>query len=291
MVQAYRGPPGAGDLPGLYDYNHEGMRIRHRFGDRGDVDTYYDGGAVLEERRPDTGLLLARYRYGNRLISLDTGTDKRFYHTDGLGSTIGLTDLAGQVDTSYLLDPWGRVLEQTGDSLNRQIFTGQEHDEKTGLIYFGARYYDPDTGRFTTRDSYPGEIGTPPSLHRYLYAYGNPTVYVDLYGYAAQAYAQPTFYPETGIFGPSPVRDTGYQLIDELWAGTDSILNFAGYLVNAASGITSISTISYEKYNDISVQAADEEIFTEDLIILESWEAIRAAGGASKRSLPNTTKG
>jgi len=134
---------------------------------------------VLKERRPDTGLLLARYRYGNRLISLDTGADKRFYHTDGLGSTIGLTDLAGQVDTSYLLDPWGRVLEQTGDSLNRQIFTGQEHDEKTGLIYFGARYYDPDTARFTTRDSYLGEIGTPPSLHRYLYAYGNPTVYVD----------------------------------------------------------------------------------------------------------------
>ncbi len=30
-----------------------------------------------------------------------------------------------------------------------------------------------------------GESGTPPSLHRYLYAYSNPTVYVDLYGYDA----------------------------------------------------------------------------------------------------------
>ncbi len=97
------------------------------------MDTYYDGGAVLEERRPDTGLLLPRYRYryryGNRLISLDTGADKRFYHTDGLGSTVGLTDLVGQVDTAYLLDPWGRVLEQTEirsgmKSLGRGVIQG-----------------------------------------------------------------------------------------------------------------------------------------------------------------------
>ncbi|MCP3908749.1 MAG: RHS repeat-associated core domain-containing protein, partial [Oceanicoccus sp.] len=71
---------------------------------------------------------------------------------------------------------------QQGTSVNRQVFTGQEHDENTGLVYFGARYYDPDTGRFITQDSYLGEPGTPPSLHRYLYAYGNPGVYVDING-------------------------------------------------------------------------------------------------------------
>lgn len=70
-----------------------------------------------------------------------------------------------------------------GTSVNRQIFTGQEHDTNSGLIYFGARFYDPDIGRFINQDSYLGEPGTPPSLHRYLYAYGNPLVYVDLYGY------------------------------------------------------------------------------------------------------------
>ena len=65
------------------------------------------------------------------------------------------------------------------------MFTGQETDEKTGLIYFGARFYDPDVGRFINQDSYLGESNTPPSLHRYLYAYSNPNVYVDLYGYEA----------------------------------------------------------------------------------------------------------
>ena len=33
------------------------------------------------------------------------------------------------------------------------------------------------------QDSYLGEANTPPSLHRYLYAYANPLVYVDLHGY------------------------------------------------------------------------------------------------------------
>jgi RHS repeat-associated protein len=64
------------------------------------------------------------------------------------------------------------------------VFTGQEHDENTGLVYFGARYYDPDAARFLNQDSYLGEANNPPSLHRFLYAHANPTVYIDLHGNA-----------------------------------------------------------------------------------------------------------
>lgn len=45
------------------------------------------------------------------------------------------------------------------------------------------KYYDPDSARFISQDSYLGEAGTPPSPHRYLYAYSNPTVFVDIAGY------------------------------------------------------------------------------------------------------------
>lgn len=48
-------------------------------------------------------------------------------------------------------------------------------------------FYDPSTGRFITEDAYLGDPATPPSLHRYLYAYSNPTVYVDLEGYESVA--------------------------------------------------------------------------------------------------------
>ncbi|WP_200960831.1 HNH/ENDO VII family nuclease [Duganella sp. Root198D2] len=56
-------------------------------------------------------------------------------------------------------------------------------DAETGLVYFQARYYDPQLGRFITQDPYEGDWNTPLSLHHYLYAYANPTVYVDLNGY------------------------------------------------------------------------------------------------------------
>lgn len=46
LVKAMKGET----LLGLYDYNADGLRIRHRNSDRGDVDYWYDGKAVIEER-------------------------------------------------------------------------------------------------------------------------------------------------------------------------------------------------------------------------------------------------
>lgn len=178
LVRSMRGTT----LLGLYDYDADGMRIRHRNSDRGDVDYFYDGRSVIEERTVG-GTLLARYNYADRLMSLATGSDTQYYHFDALGSTVNLTDAAGATKVSYFLNPWGMILSQIGDSTNRHVFTGKEQDNNTKLVYFGARYYDPDTGRFISQDSYLGQPGTPPSLHRYLYAYSNPTVYIDLYGY------------------------------------------------------------------------------------------------------------
>jgi len=179
LVQLIRGPPGSEVLLGQYDYNAAGLRVRHRFSERGDVDYFYDANAVLEEHNAVDDSLLAHYRYADRLLRLDNAGDTQYYHHDALGSTVNLTTDTGTVQVTYRLDPWGHVRSQSGDSVNRQIFTSQEHDINTGLIYFGARYYDPDTARFITQDSYLGEPNTPPSLHRYLYAYSNPTVYFD----------------------------------------------------------------------------------------------------------------
>jgi RHS repeat-associated protein len=186
LVQVTRGPPGNDLILGQYDYNSAGLRVRHRGSERGDVDYYYDDDAVIEEHNAADGSLLAHYRYVDRLISLVTRNPQpatQYYHHDALGSTVNLTDESGATQVSYSLDPWGHIRRQTGYSINRHFFTGQEHDENTGLIYFGARYYDPDIARFITQDSYLGEQSTPPSLDRYLYAYSNPTVFIDLQGY------------------------------------------------------------------------------------------------------------
>ena len=50
-----------------------------------------------------------------------------------------------------------------------------------------ARWYNPVTGRFMTRDPYSGSIYDPASLHRYNYARGNPVSYIDPSGRASAA--------------------------------------------------------------------------------------------------------
>jgi RHS repeat-associated protein len=66
-------------------------------------------------------------------------------------------------------------------------FTGYVKDPESGLYYAGARYYDPKVARFTTEDPFEGRPMEPPSLHRYLYAYANPTAYTDPTGRATEA--------------------------------------------------------------------------------------------------------
>ena len=128
-------------VEGRYDYNAQGLRIRHYDSERGNVEYIYDDGAVLEEYASGAGGgLLAHYRYADRLLSLDAPNDGglQYYLHDALGSTVNLTDSTGSTKVSYWLDPWGHIRNQQGSSVNRMIFTGQEHDENTGLIYFGA---------------------------------------------------------------------------------------------------------------------------------------------------------
>ena len=58
------------------------------------------------------------------------------------------------------------------------LFTGKEHDA-SHLYYFGAHYYDPDMGRFITRDVMPGTREKPQSLNTYSYCLNNPLRYID----------------------------------------------------------------------------------------------------------------
>jgi len=169
---------------GLYDYDDNNLRIRQQSRDRGDVVYYHDGHQILEEQDAADNSLLRRYSYTDGPLSMMTPDGSySYYHRDALGSTVDMTDDSGNAQVAYVLTPYGQIMQWFGESANRQIFTGKEADMDTGLIYFGQRYYDADTARFITEDSYLGKPDTPPSLHRYLYAYSNPTVYIDLEGH------------------------------------------------------------------------------------------------------------
>ena len=168
---------------GLFSYDYQGHRIVKDMG--GSIVRYaYDGSSVLLET-DNTGSTLAKFDYGpDRLLSMTHASEGRAYYLfDALGSVANLTNTAGAIQARYQYDAWGNYRSTAGASFNRFAFTGHEKDNETNLYYFKARFYDPDTGRFLNQDAYLGDVNTPPSLHRYLYAYSNPTVYIDLTGY------------------------------------------------------------------------------------------------------------
>jgi RHS repeat-associated protein len=62
-------------------------------------------------------------------------------------------------------------------------FTGQKLDRGTGLMYYGARYYDSALGMFVSPDSLIPDPGNPQDLNRYTYARNNPLKYHDPSGH------------------------------------------------------------------------------------------------------------
>lgn len=190
-------------LPGQnlsFAYHPDGLR-REKSNGAASTRYQYDGQSLLAETNA-IGNTLKQYRYSaSQLISeTKAGTTpvQRHFLLDALRSPVALLTQEGTVSARTSYDAFGEVRAQvsTGGNLvtpdreraNAELpvgdeqnvgFTGYIKDGESGLYYAKARYYDPATARFNTEDPEAGKDLTPPSLHRYLYAYGNPTVYVD----------------------------------------------------------------------------------------------------------------
>lgn len=111
-----------------------------------------------------------------------------FHHPNHLASAGVVTDVGGQVVTRYSYEPWGAALDSSvGFDGTTHTYTGQENDAATGLKYYGARYYDPLTGRFVTPDpALPGEGLDPQGFNRFSYVMNNPVNFTDPTGFTPE---------------------------------------------------------------------------------------------------------
>ncbi len=112
-------------------------------------------------------------------------------HTDYVGSTILVTKADGTKFEEILYKSFGEIYKfwkeaswhepgtEDFTEIGSYAFTGQELDPETGLYYYGARYYNPNIGRFISADSEIDGVFTTQGFNRYTYAQNNPVNYSD----------------------------------------------------------------------------------------------------------------
>ena len=128
------------------------------------------------------GNLLVRYDHGpDRLLAETEAGGTRTWLTDALKTPVKRLTEAGTTYSVTRYDEYGEVEEETSPDIPRFGFTGHQRgpQEAPDLYYAQQRWYNAATGRFISEDPVWGEPKRPLSLHRYLYAYANPTVFVD----------------------------------------------------------------------------------------------------------------
>ncbi|MFH0736793.1 MAG: RHS repeat-associated core domain-containing protein [bacterium] len=167
-----------------YTYDYFGRRIFKRKFNGNLIRYFYDGYNIICEYDKQE-ILRNEYIYdmgADRLLCIIRNGNTYYAICDYLGSVVALIDETGKVATTYEYDPWGQILEINGENINPFLFTGREWDEESGLYFYRKRYYDPQTGRFISKDPLLKLLNAPDSVNPYIYVNNNPQSYIDPFG-------------------------------------------------------------------------------------------------------------
>jgi RHS repeat-associated protein len=178
-----------------YTYDGVGRRATRTVASGAGLETtrfIYDRHHVIEER--SGGGVVARNYYDpdgvDRLLVREGAAGLVWLHADAVNSTTAVTGALGDVVERYEYSPYGEVsflgadltpLERSASG-NPYLFTGRRLDG-TGLYHFRARYLDPASGRFLSRDAEQDPLN---DGNLYSYAGLNPLVHVDPFGQSGQ---------------------------------------------------------------------------------------------------------
>lgn len=211
--------PAGGSNVSTYTYDYAGKRVKKV--EYGITNYYFNDYYEVEDN--DIEQTPVKYYYANsQMIAHNKNGELSFYHQDHLGSSSVITNSSGIKSNRLAYMPYGELayIENFEGDIKR-YFTGQEMD-LSGLYYYGARYYDPELGRFITLD---------PMGDDYCYCYNNPVMYVDPSGMSADMPLGPAY--GEGYNPGDPVGwgsgDDEFGSYSYWYAGSDYGYNYTGY--------------------------------------------------------------
>jgi len=129
-----------------------------------------------------------------------TETNTVYYHHDGLGSTVALTEGTGNVVESYTYDVYGQPsflsatyqLLPTSSVTNRFLFTGREYLAELALYDYRHRFYSPSLGRFLQTDPIRFDAE---DVNLYRFIENSPVDFVDPDGLSMTAPGAEVWHP------------------------------------------------------------------------------------------------
>jgi len=201
----------------VYTYNAAGLRVAQSVD--GDVTTFawdWATPAAGSGQAPVPELLRqgkTRYLVGHDTLGWHAGNTWAYSLPDALGSVRQTVDAAGAVVRAREWTPFG---VEVGESPTGLGYTGEWWDADVGLEYLRARWYQPGTGRFTTKDPFPGLMLLPPTQHAYIYVVNDPLRYTDPTGNITQEETQNAdliVQQVSNYFGIEIVKDWGWRLL------------------------------------------------------------------------------
>jgi RHS repeat-associated protein len=152
--------------------------------------------------------------------------------------------------------PWGTTRYTSGTTPTTFLFTGQRIETSFGLYYYGARWYDPATGRFIQADTVIPQQQGVQAWDRYAYVNNNPLNMVDPTGHGGTTTKQtnsgksPTTEEETtGHYRDCP-RDINCDGIpqdnnDALQDNNDDMVATLQTLANGAQDIATLIDLGF----------------------------------------------
>jgi RHS repeat-associated protein len=157
-----------------YVYNANGKRIKKVEGEKTKLYFFPD---YEEEYNAGVKTKSVKYYFADKLRIAENSstTGVCYFHKDHLNSSTVVTDTSGSLVRRIVYAPYGSESASEGTAEVSYKYTDIEKDT-TGLYYFGARFYDPEMGRFINVDpAYDGD-------NWYAFCYNNPLKYRDADG-------------------------------------------------------------------------------------------------------------